>query len=394
MRILTRYVLSEMVKVFLVSLIGITLIIVLFGLVVQAVNQGLGPKQIVLLIPYILPDAMRYSVPATMLLAACSVFGRLAAGNEVVAVKASGISPMVLIWPALALALLVSWVAVWLNDIAVSWGRDGIARVVIESVEEIAYGRLQQQGSFESKQFLIQVKDVEGRRLIRPRIIFKNTDDSPARMIDCDEAEMRSDLVEGTLKIICRNSEMSMGDWKTIDSGTREFEVPLDDSGRKGGGNRRPDDLPMYVMPQERAAQQARIDALAQQMGANAADQMISGDFAKLLSPSWKNDERQLLDARQRLYKLYMEPCRRWANGFSCLCFVIVGAPLAIRMRNTDLMTSFIMCFLPILLVYYPLLMFGTSQAKNGSFPSWGVWAGNILLVVIGWRLTRHVCRY
>jgi lipopolysaccharide export system permease protein len=112
------------------------------------------------------------------------------------------------------------------------------------------------------------------------------------------------------------------------------------------------------------------------------------------LSPSWKNDERQLLDARQRLYKLYMEPCRRWANGFSCLCFVIVGAPLAIRMKNTDLMTSFIMCFLPILLVYYPLLMFGTSQAKSGSFPSWGVWAGNILLVIIGWRLTRHVCRY
>src|SRR5262249_55758612 len=224
--------------------------------------------------------------------------------------------------------------------------------------------------------------------------IFQGSDDSPPRTITCDEAEMRSDLTEGTLKIICRNSEMSIGDWKTIDSGVREVEIPLDDASKKGGGSRSPSDLPMYLLPAERVRQQARIDAVAQQLAAKAAVQMLSGDFTALLSPSWKNDERQLVDAKQRLYRLNMESYRRWANGFSCLCFVALGAPLAVRMRNADFLTSFFLCFAPILIVYYPLLIYSTSQTKNGTFPSWGVWAGNVILVIIGWRLMRYLCRY
>jgi lipopolysaccharide export system permease protein len=392
MRILTRYVLSEMLKVFLVSLAGITLIILLFVLVAEAIKQGLGLKQIILVIPYVLPNALRFSVPATILFGACNVFGRLASGNEVIAVKASGISPMVLIWPALVLALVVSWIAVWLNDIAVSWGREGIARVVIESFEEIAYSRLQQQGSFSSKQFSMFVKEVDGRRLIRPRIIFQGNDDSPQRTLTCDEAEMRSDLSEGTLKMICRNSQMTIAGWTSTDSGVHEFEIPLDDSSRKGLPS--PSDLPMHALPEQRLAQQARIASLEQQLAAKAACQMIGGDFTALLSPRWKEDERQLVEAKQWLYRANAESYRRWANGFSCLCFVIVGAPLAVRMRNADFLTSFFLCFAPILIVYYPLLIYSTSQTKNGTFPSWGVWAGNAILVVIGWRLMRYLCRY
>ena len=391
MRILTRYVLSEMLKVFLVSLTGITLIILLFFLVAEAIKQGLGLKQIALVIPYVLPNALRFSVPATILFAACNVFGRLASGNEVIAVKASGISPMVLVWPALILALVVSWISVWLNDIAVSWGREGIARVVIESFEEIAYSRLQQQGFFNSKQFSIFVKDVDGRRLIRPRIIIKGGDDSSQRTLTCDEAELRSDLSEGALKISCLNYEMTIG---TVTGRDRsgEFEIPLDDSGHKGLPS--PSDLPMYALPQQRLAQQERIEAIEQKLAAQAACQMIGGDFTALLSPRWKDDEWQLIEAKQWLYRANAESYRRWANGFSCLCFVIVGAPLAVRMRNADFLTSFFLCFAPILIVYYPLLIYSTSQTKNGTFPSWGVWAGNVILVIIGWRLMRYLCRY
>ena len=61
-----------------------------------------------------------------------------------------------------------------------------------------------------------------------------------------------------------------------------------------------------------------------------------------------------------------MEPQRRWANGLSCLCFVLIGAPMAILMRNADFLTSFFVCFVPILLMYYPLMIVGVDQAKLG----------------------------
>ena len=168
MKILTRYVLIELVKVFAVSLAGMTLFMILVGVMKEAYSQGLGLKQVALLIPYVLPEALRFAVPGTILLATCSVYGRLASANEVVAVKSLGISPMVLFWPGFALAAALSIATVWLNDVAVSWGRSGMRRVVIESVEEVAYARLAQQKSFSTKNFSINVKAVEGRKLIRP----------------------------------------------------------------------------------------------------------------------------------------------------------------------------------------------------------------------------------
>jgi lipopolysaccharide export system permease protein len=55
------------------------------------------------------------------------------------------------------------------------------------------------------------------------------------------------------------------------------------------------------------------------------------------------------------------------------------------------MLTSFFLCFLPILLCYYPLLMFGVSKAKSGMFPSWGVWAGNVILALVGVQMMRRV---
>lgn len=88
-----------------------------------------------------------------------------------------------------------------------------------------------------------------------------------------------------------------------------------------------------------------------------------------------------------------MEPWHRWANGFSCLCFVLVGAPMAIRLRNADFLTSFFLCFLPILIVYYPVFMLGVDLAKKGSVPAVVVWAGNLLVALWGAWLLRGVVR-
>jgi lipopolysaccharide export system permease protein len=295
----------------------------------------------------------------------------------------------------LVLAFLVSLVGVWLNDVAVSWGRDGMARVVIESVEEIAYTRLRQQGAYSAKQFAINVKDVVDDKLINPIISFQGGDDELPTTITCEEATMKTDRAENTLTLTCRNGtiDSSVGSMAFPDTPI-ERVISLDDASRKGGGTRSTSDMPMCVIPEEKIAQRGRIQTLQQQLAAKAAYQMIAGDFTALSAIDWNRNDRQLIEAQQRLYRLEMEPHRRWANGFSCLCFVALGVPLAIRRRNADFLTSFFMCFLPILILYYPLLMFGVSQAKSGTFPPWGVWAGNAILLLVGWHSIRKVCRY
>ena len=126
-------------------------------------------------------------------------------------------------------------------------------------------------------------------------------------------------------------------------------------------------------------------------MAAQAAYEMTCGDFDELdkcrLARAGDDPERVECS---RHYRLVSVPHRRWAGGFACLCFAMVGVPMAIRLRNRDFLTSFFLCYLPILIVYYPAMIYGADQAKNGNLPVIFVWAGNGLLLLWGlWLLRR-----
>ena len=87
MRILTKYVVGELLKMFLLTLGVMTLMMFIGLLGKQAVDQGLGLGAILRLTPYILPEALQFTLPGALLLAVSGVYGRIASSNELVAVK-------------------------------------------------------------------------------------------------------------------------------------------------------------------------------------------------------------------------------------------------------------------------------------------------------------------
>ena len=121
---------------------------------------------------------------------------------------------------------------------------------------------------------------------------------------------------------------------------------------------------------------------------------MTCGDFGELTSEEWRRHSNDQADLRSRFFRLQSVPHRRWAGGFACLCFVLVGVPMAISLRNRDFLTSFFLCFLPILIVYYPLMIYGADAVKNGNLPTIFVWAGNGMLFLWGLAMLRRVVRY
>lgn len=392
MGVVHRYIMSELLKVFIVSLSVLTLIIILVGLVREARDQGLEPAQVVRLIPYILPDALRYTMPATILLAACMVYGRLSNANEITALKSAGISPISVLWPVMILSFLLSLSTVWLNDAAVSWGRDGIRRVVIESVEEIAYSMLRTQRSYSSKHVTILVKRVEGKRLIQPVISFISKGKSAT--MTAEEAELRGEPDKALFTIICRNGMLDVEGRGRIlfPNDVLERSVPLEQGQDELQDH--PSYKPMNQLPGAIRAQYKEMDSMQDEWAAKAAVGMLTGDERALLTNEWKTEETLFKLAQQRLFRLQTESYRRWSNGFSCLCFVLVGAPLAVRLRNADFLSTFFACFLPILVVYYPLLVFGVDQAKVGRVWPSTVWLGNVVLLAVAVPLFLRVRRY
>src|SRR5919197_4594082 len=101
-------ILWELCKVFVISLVGITGILLMAGIIAEASQQGLGPTQILAAIPLLIPSTLPYTIPATTLFAACVVYGRFSADNEILAIKATGINVLKVVWPGLILGLTMS----------------------------------------------------------------------------------------------------------------------------------------------------------------------------------------------------------------------------------------------------------------------------------------------
>jgi lipopolysaccharide export system permease protein len=396
MRILTYYVLAEVMKVFLAALVILTLMMIMFGVIKEAREQGLELQQVIKIIPYILPDALRYTVPGTILFAVSSVYGRMSGSNEVVALKSLGISPWVVIWPVLVFAVVLSLVTVYLNDLAVSWGRSNVKRIVIESVEEIAYSMLRTQKSFSAPKFSMIVKGVQDKKLLAPDINFFGGGSEPSVHLKCEWAEMRSDLKEMVLTMVCHEGFIEVtGQGKmSFTKNPIERTIPLDSASPASDNVVLPAWLAMSVIPEHAAKQKVLVANYVRMRATKAASQILSGDFTQLNGPEAQSEAEALKSYRNHLARLLTEPYRRWSNGFSCLCFVLIGAPMAIWRRNADFLTNFFLCFLPILLVYYPLLAVGVDQAKAGKLPPSSVWLGNFILAGAGVWLFRKVFRY
>ncbi|MEX2316445.1 MAG: LptF/LptG family permease [Pirellulales bacterium] len=393
MRILTRYVLFDLIKVFLLVLAGWTALIFVVLMGKEAVDKGIGLGPLVRMAPYLLPQALQFAVPASMLLAATSVFGRMASYNEIVAIKSLGISPMVVIWPALALATFVSFVAVIMNDMAVSWGKAGMDRVVLESIEEVAYRQLEIHRSFSFGPWSINVQDVKGHRLIEPMIVRQPSDHEDGLTITAAWAELYAFPEQSLLRLVVHRFDVKTGTAFVDDPTEQEILIPFDASGR-GARSRSPSNYALAEIKPAIVEQRQRIEQIEKAKTAQAAFAMLTGDFEDLSKTAWEPHQRSLIGAENLLHRFHTEPWRRWANGFSCLCFLLIGAPVAIRLRQSEFIASFFVCFLPILVIYYPLLAVSVDEAKDGAVPPQAVWAGNVVLALAGvWQL-RRVVRY
>ena len=105
---LQRYVFRELLRAFVLAAVALTLILSL-GSILQPVQEyGAGPRQVVHFMGYFLPITLTFVLPMAALFAGTLVYGRFASDNELDACRASGINLLTLVYPGLALAVIVA----------------------------------------------------------------------------------------------------------------------------------------------------------------------------------------------------------------------------------------------------------------------------------------------
>ncbi len=120
-RPLTRYLISEILPPFFFGLLAFTFVLLIariLKLIELVVTRGVPLLQIGKLLSLILPTFLELTVPMAFLLAILLGLGRLSSDQEILALKASGVSPMRILWPIANVALIIAAVTLFLTMFA------------------------------------------------------------------------------------------------------------------------------------------------------------------------------------------------------------------------------------------------------------------------------------
>lgn len=389
--ILHRMILWELVKVFVMSLVGITGILLMAGIVAEASQQGLGPGQIFEAIPLLIPSTLPYTIPATTLFATCVVYGRLAADNEILAIKSSGVNILQVARPGLVLGLVMSGVTWGLYYNVIPLSHLLLRQLIFNDAEELLYSMLRKQHCINYSQtpFAIWVRNVDGHKLIDPVIKRRNAQNKIDLVARAKEAELRVDMAHRKLSIRMRYGAAIGPDGSNVAFDSEPFEIALPSNfGADDESERRPRDLTWEQMFQRRQILESE-DTVAEK-----AIEKASADPAADPAALKKMRTEQEYD-RQKITWINVELLMRPSLSAGCFCFILVGCPVGIWFSRSDYLSAFIICFLPIVVVYYPLMLCGTGIAKEGHYnAALLVWGADILMAGIGttlfWRLLRN----
>lgn len=380
MRTIQTYVVWEVFKIFALCLIASVLLMVVGGGLNEGLKKGLPPSIILGMMPYFVPEMLRFTIPGCLLFAICTVFGRMSASNEIVALKSAGINPIEIIWPVLVATYALSFVTFGLYDICAGWSRPNMHRIIIQSLDDTAYSMLRTQKSFTMRGFSVRVKGVEGRRLLEPFITVQPSGGGPEVTLTAEEAELESNPETGALQVVCRNSFIETSDdhsfWQAepfvqqiTQLGTLEQDL----------NSASPAALMLKNIPSQIAREAKLLEDTIYSL-------QMGGDPDEVA--------HQAEAHQKRLWRLQAERQRRLSNGLGCFCFACVGIPVAMWRKTSDNVTTFFLCFLPILGVYYPLLVTGETLARDGVFAPYSVWLADVVLLAIGglllWKLNRN----
>lgn len=101
------YILRELLRVFVMVSVALTVILAFGGTFRPLTKEGLDLFQLLWVLLDLIPAMLAYSIPLSALFAAVIVYWRLATDNELTGARAGGVSYLSLVSPALILGLLV-----------------------------------------------------------------------------------------------------------------------------------------------------------------------------------------------------------------------------------------------------------------------------------------------
>ncbi|MBI1884366.1 MAG: LptF/LptG family permease [Chlamydiae bacterium] len=364
MKILHAYILRNFLLNFFIGIVVFVAVLFMGSMIKDIAGlllQGVPLKDMGLLFLLLTPYFLSACIPLSLLTALLLVFGKLSQDNELLAIKASGVSLFQLCYPLWLIGLLLTGICFKLNNEIIPYSHYAARKLIVQMGVENPAAYLEP-GNFVEifPNHIIYIRERE-KDTLRKIVIYQT-------------------MAEGRVKTItAREGKIS------YDEKTGHISLELKD------GN-----------IQEPTGNEFK-DFFNLQFGSY----VLKLDTGKILKdPSnldKKHKDMTLSEIKEKMkeYKskgvnvtpLMTEIQKKISVSFSCFVFTLIGIPLGIRAHRSE-KTIGVALSLLLVFFYYLFIIFGKALDEKPQFhPELLMWLPNILLGIIGIGFFRKVAR-
>ena len=326
------------------------------------------------LLPSLLPVAAAYGMPYAFLLAVALAFGRMASDREIVAMRISGVHPRAAVAPILALGAVLSVVSLVLNG----WVLPSAAQSIRQQERNLP------------DIFLAALSGSEdGIALRQCRLSYAGYIPAAVSGGNGEFREFELDLRDKdgnlTKKCIGESARLARQGDEILLSSPLMWLFREDQAGRSSKPT---------VGPRREPVGLASVEEFGISM---LLSELLGSDPFERKAKDVDLPDLTYMVARGSLPKVplvrsLVELHGRLAGSFAPFVFGLVAAAVGLQLSSRSRrLTGFLLAFLPVVLIHFPLAIAGKSLADGGRVPPWaGMWLADAVLLLGGGILLRR----
>jgi len=355
-RIIDRYLLSLMLLPFSINVVFLTFIFLMtqiLQITTFIVNHRVGVSTVFWMLAYAMPFFLIFVIPMSVMMAVLLTFLRLSSENEIIALKAGGVSIYSLLPPVLMFCFMGSLLTAFMAIYGLPWGRlsfKALAIQIASSNADIAIKERTFNESFKGVMLYVNQTDTKHQRLVDVFIEDQRKMDIVSTVL-APEGKLLSDPEKSAIHLRLFNGTINQVNLKDRSVNTIRFDVY---------------DINLSLKESAAAVSDAPKDE----------EEMSLAELKNYLDTVKERDSQY--------YLTLMEYHKKFSIPAACFALGILGVPLGIHSKSAK--RSFgILLGLVFFLTYYLMLSMGWVFGETGAYPPViGMWAPNIVFGGIG----------
>ncbi|MDD2890789.1 MAG: LptF/LptG family permease [bacterium] len=356
--ILNLYVVKEHIAPFFIGFLALTSILLMnqiFLLIWDVIGKGVPFLTVLYILLLYLPSIFALTIPMSVMVASCMAFGRLSSDFEITAIRSSGINPLKLNTFPLIMGIGLALFMIWFNNHTLPEANHKLKNIMLELA--------QKKPSLQIKPF-VTFTDFEGYYLNVGAVNYKSGQIERVRLL---EKSTEREIFAQNGKFITYGNKIIL----VLNNG-EIHELIKDKRYRKISFKEHRIYIPMdneEIRIQKDFRGERELSAKA-----------LKKDINRELQKSKPNKKVK----NGKIYSMLVEYHKKYSIPAASFIFILLGCPLAIRVKKRGVGVGF---GLPLLffIFYYVCLVGGESLGDRGVVQPWiAMWFANAALLIIG----------